>query len=125
MTYSEEILDLYSEKPNYGNLDGKTHEAEHENPICGDHINVELKMDGDIVSDIAYTNKKGCFVTILSASVLTEKIKGMHKDDILKMTKKDIDLLLGKEVIETRIKCELLPLEAIKKALSQDGDIRD
>jgi nitrogen fixation NifU-like protein len=119
--YTEEILDLYAEKPNYGVLNSKTHSADRENPVCGDEINVELDIENGIVKDAKYTNKKGCFVTVVSASALTEKIKGMKVEDIMKLTKKDIDELLGKEIIETRIKCELLPLEAIKKAITEEN----
>ena len=115
--YSEEILDLYTEKPNQGHLDNKTHEAEHDNPTCGDEIHVELEIKNGIVKDVKYTNKKGCFVTVISASAITEKIKGMKIEEIKKLSKEDIDNLLGTKIIETRIKCELLPLEAIKKAI--------
>lgn len=115
--YSEDILDLYSSRPNEGILKTKTHEASHENPICGDEITIQLKIKNGIIKDAKYKNKKGCFITIISASSLTEKIKGMKVESVLKMTKKDIDELLGREIIETRIKCELLPLEAIKKAI--------
>lgn len=117
--YSEEILDIYADKLNQGILDSKTHQAEHENPVCGDEIKVELEIKDGIIKDAKYTNKKGCFITVISASVLTEKIKGMKVEDIKKMSKKDIDELLGTKIIETRIKCELLPLEAIKKAIEK------
>ena len=117
--YSEEILELYTEKPNQGLLKSKTHEAKHNNPVCGDEIHVELEIEENIVKDVRYTNKKGCFITIISASAITEKIKGMNIKNIKQLSKKDIDKLLGTKIIETRIKCELLPLEAIKKAIEK------
>ena len=115
--YSEELLDLYAEKPNVGHLKKKTNEADHDNPVCGDNLHIELDIQDGIIKDAKYVDKKGCFVSIISASALTEEIKGMKTEDVLKLSKKDIDELLGKEIIETRIKCELLPLEAIKKAI--------
>lgn len=118
--YSEEILDLYAEKPNYGKLSSKTHEAEHVNPICGDHFKVELEVEDDVVKDVKYTSNKSCFIASLSSCVVSEMIKGMKVSDVLKLSKKDIDNLLGKEIIETRIKCELLFLEAVKKAIIEN-----
>jgi len=115
--YSEEILELYAEKQNQGHLKNPTHNAKHDNPVCGDEIKVELQIENNIIKDAKYTNKKNCFVTVISASLLTEKIKGMTTKDVLKLTKEDLDNFLGTKIIETRIKCELLPLEAIKKAI--------
>ena len=48
-----------------------------------------MKIENDIVKDVKYTNKKGCFVTVIAASALTEKIKGMKIEDIMKLQKKD------------------------------------
>lgn len=115
--YPEEVMDLYSERPNYGRLKTSSVSANKVNPSCGDELNVDLIIENGILKEIGYTDKKGCFVTLLAASVLTEKIKGMKIEDIKKMNKKDIDKLLGEKVIETRVSCELLPLEAIKKAI--------
>jgi len=115
--YPEEVMDLYSERPNYGRLKSSSVSANEINPSCGDELDIDLIIENGIVKEVGYTNKKGCFVTLLAASVLTEKIKGMKVEDIKKMDKKDIDKLLGEKVIETRISCELLPLEAIKKAI--------
>ena len=121
--YSEEIIDLYSERPYNGVLGLKTHEASHDNPVCGDRIHVELLIEDGVVKDARYTNRKGCFVTVISASLLMDKIRGMNIEDIKKLNKKDIDDLIGKEIIETRIKCELLPLEAVKKAVNRTSYI--
>ena len=52
---------------------------------------------------------------MISAAALTEKIKRMKVENALKLNKKDLDKLLGINIIPTRIKCELLPLEALKK----------
>ena len=115
MEYTDEILELYEEHPNYGKLKDKTHTLKHTNPTCGDEIVLELKIKNGKIVDAKYKNKKNCFVTIVSASALTEKIKGMKLKDALKLTKEDLDKLLNTKIIETRIKCELLPLEALKK----------
>ena len=115
--YSEEILDLCAAKPNQGELKTKTHEADLDQPYCGDHIHVELEIENDKIKDVKYKNKKQCFVTVMAASVLTEKIKEMSVEEVLKLKKEDLDEMIGSKVIETRIRCELLPLEAIQEAL--------
>lgn len=115
--YSDEVLELYSEKENYGLLESKTNSSVETNPSCGDEFNVDLVIEAGKIKDIGYTDKKNCFVTMISAAVLAEKIKGMSVDEVLKLKKEDVDRLLGEKVIETRISCEVLPLEAIKKAI--------
>lgn len=116
--YKEELLDLYSEKLNYGSLDKneKTHEGESYNPACDDKIHIELSVkDGKIID--ARFNGKACFISTVSACVLTEKIKGIDVKDALNLNKANLDKFLDMKIIETRIKCELLPLEALKEAL--------
>lgn len=114
--FKEEILDIYSEKPNFGKLKNKTHKAKLKNPICGDIINVELIIQNDVIKDAKYTGN-GCVISTISASLLTEKIKGMKIEEVNTLTAEDINSLLGTKIISTRIKCALLPLEAIKKCL--------
>ena len=112
--YKEEIMEIYSEKPNFGKLQNKTHEATLKTSGCEDEFIIELKIENGKIKDAKFYGK-GCVISTVSASVLLEKVKGMKLDDAKKLNKKDIDKLLGIEIIPTRIKCELLPLEIIKK----------
>lgn len=114
--YKEELMEIYVEKPNFGNLKNPTNTSELENPICEDRLKVELNVVDGVIKDVTWSGT-GCVIATVSASLLTEKIKGMKKEDVLKLQKKDLDKLLGIEVIPTKIKCELLILEAVKKAL--------
>lgn len=114
--HREELLDLYCKKPNFGKLKKKTHEASLKNPSCDDILNIELEVVNGKIKDAKFYGKT-CLISTISASVLTEKIKGMKVGDIFKLQKTDLDKFLGTEVILTRASCELLPLEAIKKAL--------
>lgn len=114
--YNEEILDMYSQGLNRGDMKDKTHEFTHKNPICGDVLTLQLKVDEGKIIDAKFT-ASGCFISSVSASALTEKIKGMKVEDAKKLKKEDLDKLLGIEIIATRIKCELLVLEALKEAL--------
>lgn len=112
--YRREIMELYSEKPNFGKLKDKTHKIKMKNPSCNDEIIIELKIKNDKIIDAKFHGTK-CFISTISASVLLEKIKGMSLSGIKKLSKEDMDKFLGIKVIPTRISCELLPLEAIKK----------
>ncbi|PJE81895.1 Fe-S cluster protein [Candidatus Pacearchaeota archaeon CG10_big_fil_rev_8_21_14_0_10_32_42] len=112
--YKEEIMEIYSEKPNFGKLKNKTHEATLKNPSCNDEFTIELEIDKGKINDAKF-HGKGCVISTISASVLTQKIKGMNLHDVKKLTKKDLDKFIGLEIIPTRIKCELLPLEILRR----------
>lgn len=112
--YEEKILELYERRPNFGKLDSKTHELKHSNPICNDEITLELNVKEGKIIDAKF-HGISCFISVVSAAALTENIKGIKVEDAKKLTKKDIDGFLGINVIPTRINCELLPLEALKK----------
>jgi nitrogen fixation NifU-like protein len=112
--YREEILDIVSSKRNFGELKNKTHQVRHVNPVCNDEIIIDLEINNGKIIDARF-HGISCFVSAASSAVLIDKIKGMKIEDIKKMTKKDIDKLLGINVVPARISCELLPLEALKK----------
>lgn len=112
--YKKQLLEIYAQKPNFGFLEGKTHVVTHRNPICNDEIVIELIIKNDKVVDARF-HGVSCFVSTVAASVLLDKIKGMATNEIKKLTKGDVNKFLGIEIIPTRITCELLPLEALKK----------
>lgn len=112
--YKERILELYSERPNFGELKDKTHEVSHRHPSCNDEITIQLKIEGKKVIDARFSGKL-CFISMVSAEVLTENIKGMNIEDIKNLKKEDIDKFLGTEITSTRMGCELFPLDALKK----------
>lgn len=114
--YKEKLLEIYSERPNFGKLKDKdkTHELRQRNPICDDEIVLELNVKNNKIIDAKF-HGVSCFVTTVSASILTEKIKGMKVSDAVKLKKEDLDKLLGTKITTTRLRCQLLPLEALKK----------
>ena len=75
--YLEVILDHYKNPRNKDELDNFTHEAKGHNPLCGDHISIQLIMDGEEISDVKFTGS-GCAISTASASILTEAIKGKN-----------------------------------------------
>jgi nitrogen fixation NifU-like protein len=116
--YQEFIIELYKNPMNFGSVEGATHKAEVHNPTCGDMIVLTIKVvDGKIVE--AMHSGKGCAISQASASLLTEYLKGKQIEEVLELGKKDIlDMIkINLSRNPTRIRCALLPLDALKKAL--------
>lgn len=114
--YQENILDHYENPRNFGHLDKQDIKVHDSNPLCGDSFDMEFVFDDDKVEDVRFSGH-GCAISTASASMLTEKVKGMKKEDITKMDKKDILDMLGIELSHVRIKCAMLPLKVAKLAM--------
>lgn len=112
--YAEEIMEIYSEKPNFGQLKNKTHEAKLKIPGCEDEFTIELEIKDNKIKDAKF-HGTGCVISTVSTSVLLEKIKGKTLEEVQNLNKKDLDEFLGIEVLPTKVKCELLPLEIIRR----------
>jgi nitrogen fixation protein NifU and related proteins len=111
--YQENILEHYENPRNFGHLkkyQSKSHDA---NPVCGDAFDMEFIFKNGKVDDVKFSGH-GCAISTASASMLTDKIKGMKIEDAKKLEKQDILDLLGIEVSYARIKCALLPLKVMK-----------
>lgn len=114
--YREHILDLYRHPSNFGILNNATHKYTEYNSLCGDEITVQLLVKDGEIKDVKF-NGSGCVISMVSASLLTEKIKGMKLEGVGRLNRSDILKLLKIPIVPIRIKCALLPLEATKKAL--------
>jgi nitrogen fixation NifU-like protein len=120
--YRDEILEHYREPHNFGTLDAPDAIHEGHNPLCGDRITMMLTVDpGGAVSDIAFSGR-GCAISQASASLLTDEIKGRPVAEIEDMTNQDILDLLGIEISPARLKCALLSLDTLQKALEERDD---
>jgi nitrogen fixation NifU-like protein len=73
--YGDMILDHNRRPRNFGRLDGATHAAEGNNPLCGDRVTVYLKVADGRVADIAFEGT-GCAISTASASMMTEALRG-------------------------------------------------
>jgi nitrogen fixation NifU-like protein len=130
--YHEMIID-YSRNPvNYGKIENPDVTFHDSNPLCGDSIDIDMKIDDNKVSDIKF-HGKGCAICMACSSVLTEITKGKEIDEVRNITKHDVLSELGLEHLQAvRIKCALLSLKVLKSALysylgehmknSQDAD---
>jgi nitrogen fixation protein NifU and related proteins len=112
--YRELIVDRYQNPLYKGKLEGSNISFEDENPLCGDQIRIDLKVDesGKILA--AAFDGHGCAISQASADLLLESVIGKTVEDVKKMSKQDILDLLGIELGPVRLKCALLSLKVIK-----------
>jgi nitrogen fixation NifU-like protein len=115
--YHEMIID-YSRNPvNYGKIENPDVTFHDSNPLCGDSIDIDMKIDNGKISDIKF-HGKGCAICMACSSVLTEITKGKEINDVKNITKHDVLSELGLENLQAvRIKCALLSLKVLKYAL--------
>jgi len=114
--YKEYILDHYRNPRNFGHLDAPDASAEDLNPLCGDKIRMELKVDSEgRVEDVRFSGK-GCAISQASASMLTESIKGEKLEDIARMKMDVVVENVGIGISPTRMKCATLGLKVLKSA---------
>ncbi|HEV3090146.1 MAG TPA: SUF system NifU family Fe-S cluster assembly protein [Candidatus Cybelea sp.] len=114
--YRDYILDHYRSPRNFGTLDDPDIEAEDLNPLCGDQIKMQLKLDdAGVVRDVRFSGK-GCAISQASASMLTEQIKGMKLAEVAKLPKDAVLENVGIGISPTRMKCAMLGLRVLKSA---------
>jgi nitrogen fixation NifU-like protein len=111
--YREYILDHYKNPRNYGRLEHADITHEEDNPLCGDVVGMDFLIKDGTIEDIKF-HGRGCAISQASASLLTERIKGLSLDDAKKINKDDVLGELGIDISPARIKCALLPLKVLK-----------
>ncbi len=112
--YREVIIEHYKNPGYRGELDPNDISFEDENPLCGDHIRIDLRLDeAGLVKDAAFSGH-GCAISQASADLLMESIIGKSLEEVKSLTKQDILDLLGIELGPVRLKCALLPLKVVK-----------
>ena len=115
--YREYILEHYRNPQNYGSLDDATFEAEGQNPLCGDELHVQVKVDDeDRITAVKFTGQ-GCAISQASMSILSDELIGKTFDEVAKLNREDIVELLGIELTPVRLKCALLGLVVVKMGM--------
>ena len=111
--FREYIIDHYKNPRNYGRLERPDISHEEDNPLCGDVIGMDFQVKDGVIADIRF-HGRGCAISQASASLLTERLKGMALDDAKRINKDDVIGELGIEISPARIKCALLSLKVLK-----------
>ena len=115
--YREQLLESYKNPSNKGKVIKATHVKEDSNPLCGDTVEISLRIDKEgRISDAKFTGK-GCVISQASSDMLMEHIKGKTQKEVQDMTREDILDMIGLNLNHARIKCAMLPLAATKKAI--------
>jgi nitrogen fixation NifU-like protein len=116
--YQELILQHYRSPRNFGALEPSDLSGEESNPLCGDHIRLKLRLDPAHlrVEEVRFDGD-GCAISMASASMLTEKIKGRTIQEVGAMTRDDVMQMLGIPLSPVRVKCALTSFAALGRAL--------
>jgi len=111
--YRDNIIDHYQNPRNYGTLEHPDISYEDSNPVCGDELRIDLKIDQGRVADARFQGH-GCSISQASASMLTEEIIGKTLDEVKQIDKQYLLDLLGIPLGPVRLKCALLSLKVLK-----------
>lgn len=115
--YRENILEHSKHPQNKGQLDPYDYAFEDTNPLCGDEVRIELRVnDDDVITEVAFSGQ-GCAISQASASMLTEIVIGMSVDEVKSMPKEELLEEVGIELSPARLKCALLSLNVLKASL--------
>lgn len=112
--YREQIIDLYEHPLNFGRLDPADFIYEEDNPLCGDVIEISVRLDEENRVEAVNWQGHGCAISQASASLLTEEIKGKTLEEVKAFSKEELLDLLGIQLSMTRVKCALLSLKVLK-----------
>lgn len=116
--YQERILQHSNTPHNFGRLPSATNKVLLDNPLCGDKIQMEIEVEGEVVKRAMFTGK-GCAISKASASLLTDLAVGKSISELRKWDATSIIKMLGIELGANRLKCALLPLEALQKLIQE------
>jgi nitrogen fixation NifU-like protein len=106
-------MDHYQRPRNHGKLENADFESSLLNPSCGDSIAYQGKIEDDYIVAVRFTGK-GCVISQATASILSEKVKGLSRAEVMQLDKTSIQTMIGIELGPTRLRCALLPLEALQ-----------
>lgn len=123
--YREQIIDRYKNPLYRGELDPNDITFEDDNPLCGDHIRIDLRLNGDQVVTEAAFSGEGCSISQASADLLVESILGKTLEEVKHLTRDDVLDLLGIELGPVRLKCALLSLKVLKAGAYGLGEASD
>lgn len=136
--YQEIILDHNKRPRHFGPLSGATHRAEGRNPLCGDEVQVSLRVEEERIAEIRFQGQ-GCAISRASASLMTEALNDKKTREAVTCAREVLESLEGKGPVlamkfrgdlvaldgvrrfPARLKCASLPWQAVLKALADEG----
>lgn len=138
--YQQVILEHSKRPRNFKQLEDASHDAEGYNPLCGDHINVYLIMNGDAIEDVSFTGS-GCAISRASASLMTAAVKGKTRAEAVEMFARfrqmvtsehgsEVDdeelgklaVFMGVREFPVRVKCATLAWHTLQAALANEDE---
>jgi nitrogen fixation NifU-like protein len=120
--YRELIIERYKTPHFRGVLDPNDLSYEDDNPACGDHIQIDVRLDENGVVTEALYSGEGCAISQASADLLIESIIGKSIEKVKEIGKDDVLDNLGIELGPVRLKCALLPLKVLKAGIYGLGE---
>jgi nitrogen fixation NifU-like protein len=115
--YQDNILDHYENPSHRGTLEHPTFEIRDFNPLCGDEVRIQALLNDEGCLAAVRFEGKGCVISLAAASMLMEEVQGKTLDEVKKMERQDMLALLGVPLTTMRVKCAMLPLRALGKAI--------
>jgi len=137
--YRQVIMDHYKNPRNRGELEGDTLKINMNNPTCGDRIQLQMIVEDGKIANAKFVGE-GCSISLSSASMMTQAVKGLPVEDALTMSELFSDMMLGKDVdtdkfdlediealkgvakFPARIKCATLAWKAMEQGLNKEED---
>ena len=115
--YRAVVLEHFRHPRNRGPLAGATASAEGANPLCGDRVRVELRADDGMVAEARFT-ADACALCIASASLVTDRVRGMSISEAARIDVAWLFASLQGEPPAVRRKCATLPLDTLHRAIA-------
>ncbi|KGT38445.1 SUF system NifU family Fe-S cluster assembly protein [Weizmannia sp. CD-2023] len=139
--YRSVIMDHYKNPRNRGSLEDGSLTVDMNNPTCGDRIHLTMKVEGGLIRDAKFTGE-GCSISMASASMMTQAVKGKTVDEALKLSRifsemvqgkdyeesedlGDIEALHGVSKFPARIKCATLAWKAMEKGVRSEKGLEE
>lgn len=115
--YLEHVMDHYEDPYHRGRCERATHVHEDDNPLCGDVVQVELRIGGDGRVEEAWFDGDGCCISQASASMLVEAIEGKTVEELKEFSADEMLKLFEAKLTPNRQKCCLLPWRVVQTAV--------
>jgi len=129
--YKDIIIDHYKNPRNFGSLDNADISMDESNASCGDMIQIQVKLSGwipgqarndkTVIEEMRWRGV-GCAISTAAASMLSEKIVGMNREDLEEFGEAGIVEMLGGEVNTGRMKCATLAYRGLLKIFENNGN---